>query len=499
MTAASPDLARRARDIAFKLTAWPSVTGTPDEAAFAGRLAEMLGEMQIGVVCQEPLPNDPLQRSNVFLLKKGSIARTIILAGHFDVVPVDDYGPLKPYAFSPEALLPLLIEKLRRSGENPLALTDLQSGDYLPSRGLLDMKAGLAAGIAALEAYRGEATLLLVATPDEEDRSAGMRAATPVIADIAREHGLNIALVINLDSISDQGDGTLGQSIAFGSIGKLLLTAFVAGKEAHACYPQDGVNAAYLAAELVSEFELAPELAETSGHETAVPPTALHAKDLKSGYNVTTPGQAWVYWNTLQHRRGGAEVLEIAKRLARRAMDRAQKRTNADIAILSYAEIALAPENAECSAISARQELDLPERAKLATHLAWQQSGRAGPAVILGFGSIPYPAVALMNVELERRILAAAQGFPVQSIRYFPGISDMSFIGETSGDLSAVAANTPICGRSFTMPAPQNYPCINIGPWGRDYHHWLERLYAPYAFDVLPRLLLEVIAEVAAD
>ena len=57
--------------------------------------------------------------------------------------------------------------------------------------------------------------------------------------------------------------------------------------------PQDGANAAYLAAELVTEFELAPELAETSGHEIAAPPTALHAKDLKSGYNVTTPAQAW--------------------------------------------------------------------------------------------------------------------------------------------------------------------------------------------------------------
>ena len=53
--------------------------------------------------------------------------------------------------------------------------------------------------------------------------------------------------------------------VALGSIGKQLLTAFVAGKEAHACYPQDGVNAAYLGAELLTEFELAPELAEVSG------------------------------------------------------------------------------------------------------------------------------------------------------------------------------------------------------------------------------------------
>ena len=122
-------------------------------------------------------------------------------------------------------------------------------------------------------------------------------------AGIAKEHGLDIALVINLDAISDQGDGAVGRSVALGSVGKQLVTAFVVGKEAHACYPEDGANAAYLAAELLTEFELALELAETSGSEIAAPPTALHAKDLKTGYNVTTPAQSWLYWNTLQHRR----------------------------------------------------------------------------------------------------------------------------------------------------------------------------------------------------
>ena len=146
------------------------------------------------------------------------------------------------------------------------------------------------------------------------------------LADFAQAQDLDIALVINLDAISDQGDGSTGRVAALGSIGKLLLTAFVIGREAHACYPQDGANAAYLAAELLTEFELAPELAETSGSEIAAPPTALAAKDLKSGYNVTTPGQAWCYWNTLQHRRGAEEVLDISLMLARRAMARAARK-----------------------------------------------------------------------------------------------------------------------------------------------------------------------------
>ena len=70
----------------------------------------------------------------------------------------------------------------------------------------------------------------------------------------------------------------------------------------------------------------------------------------------------------------------------------------------------------------------------------------------MGFGSIPYPAVSLSDAGLEDVIVAAAAAHGLASLRYFPGISDMSFLGEASGDLSACAANTPIWGTSFTMP-----------------------------------------------
>jgi arginine utilization protein RocB len=491
------DISARAREIALTLTAWPSVTGSADEAAFAPKLAQYLSHFD--AVWTTPIPGDP--RRNVFALKRGRGRRTIVLTGHFDVVPVADYGALEPLAFQAEWLLPEIVARLRRSGENPLALVDFESGEFLPGRGLLDMKAGLAAGIAAMEAYQGDANLLFMAVSDEEDRSAGARAAAPLLPTIAAEHGLDIALVINLDAISDQGDGAGGRVVALGSIGKQLLTAFVTGKEAHACYPQDGANAAYLGAELLTEFELASELAETSGGEIAAPPTALHAKDMKSGYNVTTPAQCWLYWNTLQHRRAAGEVFDIALMLARRAMARAGRKLSRDIPVMSYAELAARVPEAELARkaheIAALTHLDLPERAKLLTAEAWALSGLSGPAVIMGFGSIPYPAVSLSDASLADLIVKAAAHHGISSLRYFPGISDMSFLGEVSGDLSAAAVNTPIWGTSFTMPEPTGYPAINIGPWGRDYHHWLERLHAPYAFDKFPRVLLSVIEAVA--
>lgn len=500
MTRNLPELSARAREIALEITSWPSVTGTPEEALFADRLVQYLGEAGHKNAWKEAIPGDAMGRSNVFVLKRGKSSRTIVLTGHFDTVPFSDYGDLVPLALNPVALREAMIAKLEFTGENALALADLKSGNFLPGRGLLDMKSGVAAGLAAMDAYDGELSLLFVATPDEENRSAGMRAAAPLIAKIAKARGLHVELVINLDAISDQGDGAAGRVAAMGSIGKQLLTAFVVGKEAHACYPQDGANSAYLAAELITEFELAPELAERTGDEIAAPPTALYAKDLKAGYNVTTPAQTFIYWNTLQHKRSGADVLAISIKLAERAMARAAAKLGRDIPVLTYEGlkqlVSQAKRLEKAEELANRSDLDLPERTKLHTQYVWSLSGLAGPAVVLGFGSIPYPAVSLRDETLSEVITNAVKAHGLGTVGYFPGISDMSFVGETTGNVTGAAESTPIWGTSFTVAEPLGYPCINIGPWGRDYHHWLERLHAPYAFETLPKVLLAVIEAV---
>jgi arginine utilization protein RocB len=488
MTRNSADLSDRARELSFLFTSWPSVTGTEGEAKFAAKLEQKLRDLGFDDTWRQAIPGDALNRSNVFALKKGASRLLIILAGHFDTVPFDDYGAMP--ALSPLALRDALMEDLKATGASALALEDFETGDFLPGRGLLDMKSGIAAGIAAMEAYHGDASIMLVATPDEEDRSAGMRAAAPVLRQIAGENGLTIALVINLDAISDQGDGSAGRMAAMGSIGKQLIAALVIGQESHACYPHDGANAAYLAAELVREFELAPELAEQTGDEIAAPPTALHSKDLKQGYNVTTPAEAYVYWNTLQHRRSAKGVLEISIDLARRAMSRAEARLMRSIEVISFGDL-----NAVGDLPA--QGSDYPERTKHLMREAWRRSGRPGLAVVMGFASIPYAAVSLQDIALRRLIAASVKPFGIGAISYFPGISDMSFMGEATGDSAFLLRNMPLARAGLALEEPTGLPCINIGPWGRDYHHRLERLHAPYAFETLPRVLLAVIDAVA--
>jgi arginine utilization protein RocB len=482
-------IADRTKELALLLTSWPSVTGTEGEALFAAKLSEIVRPNWFTENITYGVLSGSRNCGISLLFKRGKTNRTIVLTGHFDTVPCEDYGAFQDLALSPTELTAALANNLRQIQPSHPALQDFESGAFLAGRGLLDMKAGLAAGLAVLENYGGDASLILLSVCDEEERSAGARAAVPILRSFEKEHRLHIDLVINLDAIADKGDGSAGRVVTYGSIGKQLLSAFIIGEQTHAGYPQNGVNAAYVMSELVSEIELSVAFSEQTDGEVAAHPATLFAKELKQGYNVTTPQLAYAYWNTMQHKRSGADVLELAMDHATRALRRAEAKTGRSIALRRAAEFQ------PFADIKLDPALNLPDQ----TLRVYQRLAPTvdAPTVIMGFASIPYPAVLLRDAAMRAKISAAVKPFGLGEVNYFAGISDMSFFGEAESDLSVVAANTPIWGRGFTMPEPAGYPTINIGPWGRDYHTWLERLHTPYAFDTLPRVLLAVIDAVA--
>ncbi len=129
-----PGLGRRTRELALALTRWPSVTGTPGEAAFPRRLADLLRENPYFQAHPEHLliqniPGDPHGRANVLAFVAGQGRRCVTLSGHFDTVPIDDYADLAPLATEPEALRPALLQKLAATGAHPLAKADLDFAD----------------------------------------------------------------------------------------------------------------------------------------------------------------------------------------------------------------------------------------------------------------------------------------------------------------------------------------------------------------------------------
>ena len=538
------DLAADAERWTRLLTALPSVTGSADEARFAGELTRLLRASPAfrdnpERVWRVPVPGGPHPRSAVLALLRGTGPRTVVLTGHFDTVEIESYGPLAPVARDPDRLaagLAAALEGERRDQQGERALADIRSGDFIFGRGLLDMKAGLAAALAVMEhASRLPArtgNLLFAAVPDEEGNSAGARCLATLLAGLQQELGLAVEAAVNLDAISDDGDGTAGQVVALGSVGKLLPSAFVVGRPVHASYALSGFGAAALAGALAAALECLPALTPRTGAEIASPPTLLGMKDSKQSYDVTTPHSTWMIWNVALHGSGAGDVLERVLRTAQEAVDRfaselKQRRTTITgireeavrVPVVTFASLfgdtvgstpGFAAEFQASAARLAESGVDLPEQCRRLTELTWQASGRQGPAVVLGFASTPYPAAELRSDALAARLEAAARraarivgdGFAtgIGVVRYFPGISDMSFLGQAdTADVPLIAENTPAWTTGVAWPdgdAVADLPMVNAGPWGRDYHTRLERANRRYTFEVLPVLLQEIIAQV---
>jgi arginine utilization protein RocB len=547
----SHDWLTQVRDLTLTLVRFPSVTGTPGEREFAGYIRDVLAahpyfQAHPAHLRLEPIPDDPHGRANVFALVRGSGAATVVLAGHYDVVSAGNYGDLEPWAFDPEALLPRLRAALEaghsEAETDTLALADLRGGDYLPGRGALDMKSGLAAGIAVLyrfaESTQRTGNLLFMTTPDEEATSYGMRAAVLRLPGLAREWGLEPIAAINLDSEGDRGDGHDGRAVFLGSVGKLLPSVYVVGRETHAGAPFDGINATLLAAEITRHIECNVALSDSAAGEVAPPPTCLTQIDLKPHYDVTTPVSAWCTYNVLSYARTAAEVLATLREVVAAALDAAvaqvaeQARRYAERTgrpapppawqprVLTFAvlkALALrrggpATETALADLTARLQDdpqVDLPQLSRRLTELLWGYSGLTGPAAVLGVAALYYPRVHLDGATPRQTRLREAAvrqaaavtrvtGVGIRPRPFFPGISDMSFLGgtEASADLAVLAANTPAWGSRirFDYAAAQalDLPAINVGPWGRDYHQRTERVNVPYSFGIVPELIWRI-------
>ena len=238
---------------------------------------------------------------------------------------------------------------------------------------------------------------------------------------------------------------------------------------------------------------------------------------------MTTPASAFATWNVIFYRRTPSDILTAFEAICRAAVTDISNQLAAraggslvlpDLPVIRFSkvlELAKGRDPAIAQRIAGQVDMGqpLPENCRLATETVWAASGLSGPAVVTGFGSIPYLATELSGTENAKRLKLAVQAaaqvvdVPIAISDYFAGISDMSFFGEADpGALDVVAENTPLWVAQIGWPPsglPAGVPTINIGPWGRDYHTPLERLHTGYAFETLPRLLNEVVSRVLAS
>lgn len=536
------------KSLSVMMTKAASVTDSPGEKSFPAMLCQLLSQIPYFRNHPEdldvyPIPGDPRERNNVLALVRGEGSECVILTGHYDVVQTSMYGSLEPWAFDPETLSRKTLEQLGDvSGkDSPLfkLKEDLESGQFMPGRGMLDMKSGLAAGISLLARfsapYTRKGNILFMAVADEEGSSHGMKAASRMLTPYLEERGLKAAAVFNLDSSVDQENGELGRAVFTGSVGKTLPFVFFIGKCTHAGAPFDGVSPVLPAAEFAREMECNPDALgerQTVPGEEPPPPTILYMREGRMNYDVTTPQSVFCAVNVLSHTRSPREVLDTIGRIASQAMDKAVSTLRERVSTLSrrvsghMALPAIAPAILGFDEFSARAERTSPGIVqKVRVHARMQTpddpvrqtmeimlelapfANIEGPAAVIGFAP-PYYARAELDTERHARFTAMLRtevskfstetGVSVRLRPYFQGISDMSFLEPSDGaeQRSFVETMSPASqGESGNDFTGLGCPVVNAGPWGRDYHQAGERVNIEYAFTRLPELLWRLVSK----
>jgi len=493
--------------------------------------------------------NDEKERYNVLAFVKGTKGvsnRTVVLMGHMDTVGVDDYNKQRNLAFSPDDWM----EFLQNENIPDQAQEQLESGDWLFGRGVLDMKSGLASNIYLLTYYAEhpellDGNLVFIAECDEEDSSHGILSALKTLKIWKKEHGFDYVAAINSDFVTPAYEGDVNRYVYKGTVGKLLPSFFIASEETHVGSAFDGLDPNFIAAELTKQINYNPDLSDTALGETTMPPISLKQSDLKPSYTVQTALSAYVYYNFFVHSWSPEKVLELLKEQASLAFTNTLKSFEeryqrfCELSNQPYRSIPWKP---RVFTYSEMQEMltrthgekyeqhidvfkaDLLQDETLDTRMfaarvveeSWKFMTDKSPAIIVFYSSLYSPRVGLTGEkEDEQRLLQAldhaihalqpAYNYPIVAKNFFPHISDMSFVAmsDNMDEINYAVTNTPSWGKKFHVAYEDvhdlNIPVINIGPYGMDGHKKLERMEMTYSLEMVPNLTNHVIQYVLND
>lgn len=529
-------------DLLLDLVAVQSDTGTACELAMARRLLAILRGH--GYFARHPdqcgafEERDLLHRPVVWGLRKGRSDRTVILAGHYDTVEIDCYGPLKPFALAPA----LLRQHLRgQDGQDPALARDLADDAWAFGRGMADMKAGLAINLHALFTLEDpEASILFLAVPDEENMSSGARQAVALLDQLRGRFDLDYRLLV-LTEPQVHGREDLGTvRIHTGGMGKMLPVVLAKGVLTHAAEILHGLDSAYMLAEIVRGVDLNPALCTGDRGVCPPPPAAQFMRDLKSTYDVTVPEYSAACFNVMfLPSRPPMGLLEDLAGLCREAMatvSRRHREACAALAARGAEPVATVFEPAVLTLAELERQLadrsdGFPEFKRDLTHRLGEQvrSGELnlptasvhylravteraalpGPAVVVGIAPPYYPPVDAYALGKDfgpclaglDSFMAERHGARVEFVPYVAGMTDLSYTSCTDPVAERkFLDNLALAPDLYDVPVERiaglNVPAVAFGPLGRDIHRPGERVYLPDVTRRIPALLARVIGQV---
>jgi arginine utilization protein RocB len=503
-----------------------SVSPGAGEIATAQEILSLLTEGDTGdhytASGLDPVEGDRFERVNAYAFIQGSSQRAIVLLGHFDTVETGDYGPLELWARQPHELW---TRREALAAFTPGLAEDLAAypDDWMLGRGTIDMKAGVAVNIAIMRHLAARnaqqplpLSVVFLATPDEENESAGVLQAVRYLLRLRETHGLDYLGVLNTDYTAARYAGDPHRYIYTGTVGKLLPSFLVVGRESHVGEPFSGVDANLLAAELIADVSMNPALCDHVRGQSTPPPVTLHATDLKAHYDVQLPFAAYFYLNVLTFATTPESLLATLRERATTVLTRTLARIDTAerdwIATQANASWQPRPTPRTGDVLTWRElpdNIDSRERSMRLAHTLWTLSQHEGPAIVLYYSPPYYPHIAAAPCALHTAVAQVAGSHPELQLRveeFYPFISDMSYLQlDATADIAALTANMPVWRGDgapertgdYTLPlgeiAALGLPVVNFGPYGAGAHQRGERLLMSYSFETLPRLLLETI------
>lgn len=541
-----PEVSKRIEELAIDLTNQFSVLDTPDEVKMAEKVYDILAGMDYYKKHPEllkfiPVKNDKLGRKSVMAVMKGEKKpsdKTVVMIGHMDTVGISDFGDLKEFANDPY----VLTEKFKGMDLPPEVKADLESGDYLFGRGLFDMKSGDAIIIAIMEEIAKdienfEGNLIYGAVCDEEGNSGGMINMVPELARMKREEGYDYLALLDTDYMTSEYEGDENKYVYVGTVGKLMPTFYVVGKETHVGESFKGIDPNQIAAAITERINLNPEFCDVAEGEVTLPPVTLRQRDLKPEYSVQIAKTALVFFNYATHCSTPDEVLakmlkagqECFQSVIDTLNDRYKKfceMANRPFApmpftarTMSYDELCskvreevggdfdkLVQEYA--AELMKDDEIDARDRNTKIVEYVHNMWSDKNPVVIVYFSQPYYPHIYIEGKEPKEKALLDAVADAVDTTKtdyklvykkFFPYISDLSY-GAAPKEDSIVAAfkeNMPGFGTVYDLPLADmqelNLPVLDIGSFGKDAHKFTERIEKKYTFEVAPELVYKTI------
>ena len=350
-------------------------------------------------------------------------------------------------------------------------------------------------------------TLVLLAVPDEENMSAGMRAGTGLLCWLKKQWGLDYDLMIS--SEPHQRRTPENGLISQGSIGKLLVFVYVRGVPAHAGKVLEGLNSTGIMARIVAETDLSEDFVDQDCGQTSIHPTWLSSRDLKKHYDITFPEACFGIFNVLSFQTGPDAVMDKMTAVCRRVLSNYQDEVNRKRQVLARKTGRdLAPFDWPPCVMpfgKLKQATPAPDKALTLTgELAFRTaaSNLESPMVVVGFCPPYYPGVRNPDQAplhgMINRFTQARFGQSYDNEAYFTGICDLSYAMAADDPKVLSAAMAHMAGDDgYHIPFDKikeiSMGCINIGPWGLDYHKSSERVLKEDLLVRTPRIIDHVI------